>query len=122
MVITRRGALLMGAAMAFTASARARNLYDPPRLPVGFSDTTGREVILNFNAAPCATNLVVLGQSNAANTNVLVDFVPANGVTNINPYDGKVYKAREPLLGASYGNPPFVGGFSPRLGEILLEQ
>jgi hypothetical protein len=123
-MISRRNVLILGGAFAVTASARAATPYDPnPAYPQGTSDTRGREVISHFKPLPSAITLVVIGQSNAANTNAVTDgFVPPDGITNINPYDRKVYKAREPLLGASSGTPPFTGGFSSRLAALLLER
>jgi Carbohydrate esterase, sialic acid-specific acetylesterase len=64
-----------------------------------------------------AAILLVLGQSNASNT-VDARFSPPANVVNFNPYDGKCYRARDPLLGTTnYG-----GNFATRLGAKLVER
>jgi lysophospholipase L1-like esterase len=66
--------------------------------------------------------LVVLGQSNAASTNEADGFIPRDGVDNLNPADGLIYRARDPLLGASHGTPPMTASFATVLGDLLLKQ
>jgi hypothetical protein len=61
--------------------------------------------------------LLILGQSNAANTlNAFSD--PGPDVFNFSLYDGKCYLAREPLLGASNAG----GNFATLLARRLVER
>jgi hypothetical protein len=59
--------------------------------------------------------VVTLGQSNAANHGQGL-YVPDQRVDNFNIYDGKCYKAADPLLGPSGGGSNFV----TRLGDLLI--
>jgi len=64
-----------------------------------------------------AAVLLILGQSNAANT--LNSFSEAGaGVVNFSLYDGKCYQARDPLLGASDAG----GNFATLLATQLIAQ
>ena len=57
--------------------------------------------------------LLILGQSNAANYGD-VKFTPPSSVGNFNIYDGKCYRAEDPLLGASFDG----GSFGSRLADL----
>jgi len=69
----------------------------------GYQDNiTGRQEI---NPAPIAKNsgvLIIGGQSNAANIVGELYVASSEGALNLNIYDGKVYRARDPLLGNQY--------------------
>jgi Carbohydrate esterase, sialic acid-specific acetylesterase len=61
--------------------------------------------------------ILTLGQSNAANHGQGL-YAPKHRVDNFNLYDGKCYKAVEPLLGPSGQG----GNFATRLADILIER
>ena len=64
-----------------------------------------------------AAVLLILGQSNAANSlNAFSE--PAAGVVNFSLYDGKCYLARDPLIGASNAG----GNFATLLATQMIEQ
>ena len=75
-------------------------------------------------AVPCSDGgprrplvIVTLGQSNAANHGQGL-YTPKHRVDNFNLYDGKCYKAVEPLLGPSGQG----GNFATRLADMLIER
>ena len=61
--------------------------------------------------------IVTLGQSNAANHGQGL-YAPKRRVDNFNLYDGKCYKAVEPLLGPTGQG----GNFATRLADMLIER
>ena len=61
--------------------------------------------------------IVTLGQSNAANHGRGL-YAPKHRVDNFNLYDGKCYKAVEPLLGPTGQG----GNFATRLADMLIER
>ena len=67
--------------------------------------------------------LIPLGQSNNVNT-APSNYTPTNptALDNLNPYDGAIYKATDPLVGASWGLAAPPGGGHPalRLGDALV--
>ena len=67
--------------------------------------------------AESALSIVTLGQSNAANF-AAGRYRPRTNVVNFNLYDGKCYRATNPLIGASGDR----GNFATRLGDILIER
>jgi len=81
-----------------------------------FRDTSHR------TQAPCRADertavIVTLGQSNAANYS-LMRYTPTHDVLNFDLYDGRCYKARDPLLGTSGTG----GNFATPLAEMLIER
>jgi Carbohydrate esterase, sialic acid-specific acetylesterase len=79
-------------------------------------DATGRQQV------PCQAEqrtavIVTLGQSNAANY-ALTRYTPRQDVRNFDLYDGRCYKAQDPLLGASGTG----GNFASPLGDMLIER
>jgi len=75
-------------------------------------------------AVPCSDGgplrplvIVTLGQSNAANHGRGL-YAPTHRVDNFNLYDGKCYKAVEPLLGSTGQG----GNFATRLADMLIER
>jgi Carbohydrate esterase, sialic acid-specific acetylesterase len=81
-----------------------------------FRDATGRQPI------PCQADrrtavIVTLGQSNAANY-ALARYTPKQDVRNFDLYDGRCYKAQDPLLGASGAG----GNFASPFGDMLIER
>jgi hypothetical protein len=81
------------------------------------ADTSGRAVV-PCNDGPMRPLVVVtLGQSNAANHGQGL-YIPKHRVDNFNLYDGKCYKAVEPLLGPSGQG----GNFATRLADMLIER
>jgi hypothetical protein len=71
---------------------------------------------------PCAAGdgtavIVTLGQSNAANY-ALTRYTPQHDVRNFDLYDGRCYKAKDPLLGASGA----LGNFAGPLADMLIER
>jgi carbohydrate esterase-like sialic acid-specific acetylesterase len=77
----------------------------------------GRQLI------PCLTDkkgtsvIITLGQSNAANF-AGGHYAARGEVANFNLYDGRCYRAIDPLLGASGDG----GNFATRLGDILIQR
>lgn len=61
--------------------------------------------------------IVTLGQSNAANF-AAGSYTTSTDVANFNIYDGKCYRAVDPLLGAS----GLGGNFASRLGDLLVRR
>lgn len=81
-----------------------------------FRDTSHR------TQAPCRADertavIVTLGQSNAANY-ALMRNTPTHDVLNFDLYDGRCYKARDPLLGTSGTG----GNFATPLADMLIER
>jgi hypothetical protein len=83
-----------------------------------YADTSERTVVPCTDGGPSRPLVIVtLGQSNAANHGQGL-YVPKHRVDNFNLYDGKCYKAVEPLLGPSGQG----GNFATRLGDMLIER
>lgn len=83
----------------------------------GPTDGVGRQLVGcgASIAGKRAAILLILGQSNAANTlNSFSD--PGAGVINFSLYDGKCYQAKDPLLGASNAG----GNFATLLAAQLI--
>jgi hypothetical protein len=81
-----------------------------------FRDTSHRTQV------PCRADertavIVTLGQSNAANY-ALMRYMPKRDVLNFDLYDGRCYKAHDPLLGASGTG----GNFATPLADMLIER
>ena len=79
-------------------------------------DTSNRQMV------PCQVDkstavIVTLGQSNAANY-ALIRYTPKHDVRNFDLYDGRCYKAEDPLLGAS----GTLGNFAEPLADMLIER
>lgn len=76
---------------------------------------------LNTGVQNCV--LIAAGQSNNANT-APSNFTPthASALDNLNIYDGAIYKAADPLIGASFVNnaPPAGGHPTLRLADALV--
>ena len=82
------------------------------------ADTSERAVVPCNDGGPLRAMVVVtLGQSNAANQGQGL-YTPKHHVDNFNLYDGKCYKAVEPLLGPSGQG----GNFATRLADMLIER
>ena len=76
----------------------------------------------NRQRVPCQVDkgtavIVTLGQSNAANY-ALMRYTPKHDVRNFDLYNGRCYKAEDPLLGAS----GTLGNFAGPLGDLLIER
>jgi hypothetical protein len=80
-------------------------------------DAEGREQVSCAAGGKRAHVIVTLGQSNAANF-AAGRYRPRTNVVNFNLYDGKCYRATDPLIGASGDG----GNFATRLGDILIER
>jgi hypothetical protein len=86
----------------------------------GFDQTRDREPVecARFGARTARTAvLLTAGQSNAANYGQM-PVSPREGVYNFNWFDGRCYRARDPLLGAD-GN---GGSVWTRLGDLLVSR
>jgi hypothetical protein len=81
-----------------------------------FRDTSDRTQ-MSCRADERTAVIVTLGQSNAANY-ALVRYTPKHDVLNFDLYDGRCYKARDPLLGASGAG----GNFATPLADMLIER
>ena len=91
--------------MLLPGSGRPCDVDDP--MSCGFADTDGRlEVGCDAFAGDSPDRAVVFafGQSNSANA-AQDRYVPVHDVVNLNPHDGRCYRAEDPLLG-----PDGVGG------------
>jgi len=72
-----------------------------------------------FRADPRLAVLLAFGQSNLANEGDPAALcVPVAGVYNFNPFDGRCYVARDPLLGASADR----SNVATRLGDLLIRR
>jgi hypothetical protein len=81
-------------------------------------DASGRAAVPCIDGGPLRPLVIVtLGQSNAANHGQGL-YAPKHRVDNFNLYDGKCYKAVEPLLGPSGEG----GNFATRLADMLIER
>ncbi len=78
---------------------------------------TGNRAIIECKGAPDTAVLLILGQSNAANT---LDSTTEgrDGAVNFNLFNGKCYRAQDPLLGASNSG----GNFATLLGNLLIDR
>ena len=82
------------------------------------ADASERAVVPCTDGGPLRRLVIVtLGQSNAANHGQGL-YTPKHRVDNFNLYDGKCYKAVEPLLGPSGQG----GNFATRLADMLIER
>jgi hypothetical protein len=81
----------------------------------GFSDAAGKRLTNCLSDSPLT--LVILGQSNAANTGD-IRYTATHNVDNFSPFDDRCYHAADPLLGTSNRG----GNFATRLGDILVER
>jgi hypothetical protein len=84
---------------------------------VAKDEATARRPVACRNDAKRVAVLLVVGQSNAANT-LDATISPPEGVGNFNLRDGKCYHAEEPLLGATNSG----GNFATRLASRLIER
>ncbi|MSO76442.1 MAG: hypothetical protein EXQ87_05965 [Alphaproteobacteria bacterium] len=86
---------------AFGYAGAAIWIDDGPPQDAGFRDTGQREPAdCGALAGPGTAVLFTLGQSNAANHGA-TPHSPSAAVFNFNPFDGRCYRARDPLLGAT---------------------
>jgi hypothetical protein len=85
----------------------------------GFKDVTGRKVVTRLAARGLRQAVIlVAGQSNVTNY-VDVPYTPRNRrVLNFDFYNGRVYRARDPMLGTSSDRGSVIG----RLGEQLIDR
>jgi Carbohydrate esterase, sialic acid-specific acetylesterase len=82
------------------------------------AETSERSVVPCNDGGPLRPLVILtLGQSNAANEGRGL-YAPKHRVDNFNLYDGKCYKAVEPLLGPSGQG----GNFATRLADMLIER
>ncbi len=82
------------------------------------AETSERSVVPCSDGGPLRPLVILtLGQSNAANEGRGLH-IPKYRVDNFNLYDGKCYKAVEPLLGPSGQG----GNFATRLADMLIER
>jgi hypothetical protein len=81
-----------------------------------FRDTSHR-VQVSCQADQGTAVIVTLGQSNAANY-ALMRYTRKHDVRNFDLYDGRCYKAQDPLLGAS----GILGNFATPLADMLIER
>lgn len=85
---------------------------------VGYRDIAGRQPVELAPAGPHRTAvLLTLGQSQTANAGE-TPFAPPAHVFNLNPFDGRLYIARDPLLGCTEEG----GNFASRLGHLLVAE
>lgn len=85
-------------------------------LTCGYGDVTGRQSVPLTDLAEGSTAVfVTLGQSQTANAGE-TRFAPDGNVFNLNPFDGKLYRARDPLLGCNEEG----GNFASRMGQLLV--
>jgi len=101
--------------LAYTAASSEVVPLFPPDM--GYADATGRQAVPCPNRANTAV-LLAAGQSNMGNHAGGPAVHAPVGVFNLNPYDGRCYRAEDPLFGATgdRGNP------LTRVGERLLLQ
>jgi hypothetical protein len=95
------------------------DLLDPYYL--SFRRTAGRRAVsgLNFSADSRSAVILGLGQSNIANECDPTALYEAKGsVYNFNFFDGKIYAAKDPLLGSSHDR----SNLTTRLGDLLVER
>ena len=78
-------------------------------------DAVGRQLVPCVTEAKRTSVIITLGQSNAANF-AAGHYRAQADVSNFNLYDGRCYRAIDPLLGASGDG----GNFATRLGDILI--
>jgi Carbohydrate esterase, sialic acid-specific acetylesterase len=83
----------------------------------GIFGTSGKEPIYLTDDSKRTFVMVTLGQSLAANF-AAARYGARHAVLNFNAYDGKCYRAIDPLVGASGGG----ANFATRLGDILIER
>jgi hypothetical protein len=95
-----------------------RSTYDGAEPIYGpIPDAAAKEQVPCVVANKNSCVIVTLGQSNAANFAAGCYRAQAD-VANFNVYDGRCYRAVDPLLGAS-GN---TGNFATRLGDVLIRR
>lgn len=89
----------------------AQPIYGP------IPNAAGRQQVARAARGKNTFAVVTLGQSNAANF-AAGRYRAQHDVLNFNAYDGKCYRAIDPLLGASGDG----ANFATRLGDILVER
>jgi hypothetical protein len=104
-------------------------IYSPAETPIAppydgaepiygpIPSTIGRQQAACIARAETTFVIVTLGQSNAANF-AAGRYSARHDVVNFNVYDGKCYRAIDPLVGASGDG----GNFATRLGDVLIER
>lgn len=75
----------------------------------GYANTAGRVQVPTTVPEVRTKSLLVFGQSNAVSIANDTSYVPAAGALNFNFYDGKVYAAKDPLLGAETAGGDVLG-------------
>lgn len=84
----------------------------------GYSDVSDREpVSLDALDRRSTAVFLTLGQSQTANAGE-TRFAADGNVFNLNPFDGKLYRARDPLLGCNEER----GNFASRMGQLLVSE
>jgi hypothetical protein len=97
---------------------RERHTYDGVEPIYGpIPDAIGKVGVPPFRTGTKNLVIVTLGQSNAANF-AAGSYAAQEDVANFSLYDGKCYRAVDPLVGAS-GN---TGNFATRLGDFLIHR
>ncbi len=82
----------------------------------GYSDVSDRVAVSRAALdARSTAGFMTLGQSQTANAGETC-FAPDGHVFNLNPFDGKLYRARDPLLGCNEER----GNFAGRMGHLLV--
>lgn len=93
---------------------RLRAWHDRLFEDIGFRDAAGRQEVACAGAGRTAI-IIAFGQSNSANHGETRGH-SSDRVTNFNFFDGKCYRAEDPLLGATGDG----GSVWTRLGDILV--
>ena len=108
-----------GAYFRLTSGGYDLDLLDP--LHLSFRRTAGRRAVSGVGSSAASGNAVILGlgQSNIANEcDPTALYEAKGGVYNFNFFDGKVYAAKDPLLGSSHDR----SNLMTRLGDLLVER
>ena len=88
------------------------------RTACGCAEIAGREpAACDAGETRRTAVFLTLGQSQAANSGETL-FAPPERVFNLNPFDGRLYGARDPLLGCTDEG----GNFASRLGYLLVRE
>lgn len=92
----------------------------------GFSNITGKTLVPTYKPSTPLFSIFGISQSNGINGAPLdPSFVPVDNVDNFNFYDGKVYKAVDPLLGAETTDQVALNNpgshYLTKLGKLFLQ-
>jgi hypothetical protein len=128
-VVNRPPRVGLGSERTRSPPLAADNIYSPADIPIAppydgaqpiygpIPNATGRQQVACVAGGRNTFVVVTLGQSNAANF-AAGRYSARHDVLNFNAYDGKCYRAIDPLVGASGDG----GNFATRLGDILIER